>query len=277
MGTELKEQASLFHIFPAENKRNPSEFFIRYDKHITGAGSRHYYLKYEANITGCTTGPLTLSAEIGEKFTAQSKTSKLHLCASMTNTVQDWTEGQELYVNCRRHSLFKMDGYVAMRSRPMFVNSPSVENGSDQPENEKLYEMIGVSLFQKEEDKSIYTQFRLMAQDQSAKSKNEEEKKDEEEEVFDLLFGSEYTVQRQRSGAMNTGRRERQADQLSKKRHNREREAVREKTSTADGFRERLVGTNVEHQNKPIRSRSTNPASSEEFRKVRVVRKQQQN
>ena len=163
MGTEQKEQASLFHFTPAGMDQSPSEFMIRYDKQEKGQGTLHYFLQFDANIFGSKKEPLELIQELGDRFTIQGESSLTYLCTSVTKTLQDWIEGQALYLRCSRHSMFKMNGYVGMRPR------------KNRNETHYTHETTGMSVLQKEESN---TQFHLMAVEELRRVRDQQDHSD---------------------------------------------------------------------------------------------------
>lgn len=161
MGTRHKEHASLFQLQPAGTNQNPNEFLIRYEKHEQGQNTLYYYLKFDGNLFGFTTKPLQLSSELGDRFTLQSPNRVPYLCTHLTRTLQDWREGQTLYVKGLRHSLLMMNGYVGMKS---LESIPS--------ESHYTHETVGVSALDK---KDRYTLFSLLPQEESRVSLGEDD------------------------------------------------------------------------------------------------------
>ena len=136
MGTKSTEDASLFHIIPIGDPTRPSEFHIaywgkrgrQYTTHVDDLFRTHneagpplpHYLSIDTDIVGKSKGCLSLKTctEIKKaRFSLHNRVQSSFTCLMCTSTPIDlcsWLEGEQFYIKCSYHSIFKVDGYIAI-------------------------------------------------------------------------------------------------------------------------------------------------------------------
>ena len=137
VGTDSEANASLFFITPTEDTNHPSEFFItHYEKEFNEEeqfnkkdpfikmqikrSQRPCHVASNSNMLGFSSQPLDLKSTVRTqhaRFCLHSRVQQsfaFMMCLSTPVSLSDWTEGEELYINCSQRS-FKVDGYVAMK------------------------------------------------------------------------------------------------------------------------------------------------------------------
>ena len=136
VGTKSTEDASLFHIIPIGDPTRPSEFHIaywgdrgrQYTTHVDDLFRTHneagpplpHYLSIDTDIVGKSKGCLSLKTctEIKKaRFSLHNRVQSSFTCLMCTSTPIDlcsWLEGEQFYIKCSYHSIFKVDGYIAI-------------------------------------------------------------------------------------------------------------------------------------------------------------------
>ena len=129
VGTESVTDASKFYIIPTGDPTHPSDFHIafwtkkrQYHTHVDDLYRTYNkrgpplprYLSFDARKTLS----LTVSAEIKQvQFSLYSRVQSSFaymMCTSTPVPLHSWLEGEQFYIRCSHHSLFKMDGYIAV-------------------------------------------------------------------------------------------------------------------------------------------------------------------
>ena len=135
VGTESAADASLFHIIPIGDPTHPSEFHIayytrgrQYTMHVDDLYRTYneagpplpHYLSTDTDIVGKSRGSLSLKTctEIkNARFSLHSRVQSSFTCMMCTSTPIDlcsWLDGEQFYIKCSYHSIFKVDGYIAI-------------------------------------------------------------------------------------------------------------------------------------------------------------------
>ena len=136
VGTDCEANASLFFITPTEDTKHPSEFFLtHYEKESNEEhfnendpfiklqikkSQRPWHIASNSNMLGFSSQPLDLKPTVRmqqARFSLHSRVQQsfaFMMCLSTPVSLNDWTEGEEFYINCSRRSL-AVDGYVAMK------------------------------------------------------------------------------------------------------------------------------------------------------------------
>ena len=135
VGTESAADASLFYIIPIRDPTHPSEFHIafwgvsgrQYTTHVddlyrtfneAGPPLPHY-LSTDTDIVGNTKGSLSLKSYVDitqARFSLHTRIQSWFLCIMCTSTptdLGDWLQGEQFYIKCSYHTLFKVNGYLA--------------------------------------------------------------------------------------------------------------------------------------------------------------------
>ena len=135
VGTESAADASLFYIIPIGDPTHLSEFHIahwgtrerQYTTHVDDLFRTHneagpplpHYLSTDTDRLGKTKGSLCLKTSVDitqARFSLHNRIQSWFLCMMCTSTptdLGDWLEGEQFYIKCSYHSLFKVNGYLA--------------------------------------------------------------------------------------------------------------------------------------------------------------------
>ena len=134
VGTESAADASLFYIIPIRDPTHPSEFHITYytrRRHYTTHVDDLYrtfneagpplphYLSTDTDRLGKTKGSLSLKSYVDitqARFSLHTRIQSWFLCIMCTSTptdLGDWLQGEQFYIKCSYHTLFKVNGYLA--------------------------------------------------------------------------------------------------------------------------------------------------------------------
>ena len=127
VGTESAADASLFHIVQIGDPTYTSEFHIAYytkEQLFRMCNERRppipHYLSIDTNLIGKNKGLLSLKVCTENKkayFSLHSKVQSTFTCMMCTSTPIDlcsWLDGEQFYIKCSYHSIFKVDGYIAV-------------------------------------------------------------------------------------------------------------------------------------------------------------------
>ena len=136
IGTDSAADASLFHIIPIGDPTHPSEFHIaywgkrgrQYTMHVDDLFRTYHkdgpplphYLSTDTNIVGKSKGSLSLKTctEIKKaRFSLHNRVQSsftFMMCNSIPIDLCSWLDGEQFYIRCSYHSIFKVDGYLAV-------------------------------------------------------------------------------------------------------------------------------------------------------------------
>ena len=163
VGTESAADASFFYIIPTGDLDHPSDFHIAYwtrkrqfhmhvddlyrTYNIRGPPLPHY-LTFNRKCT------LSLEASVEIKQACFSLHSRVQtsfawmMCTSTPVNLTSWLEGEQFYIRCCHHSIFKTNGYLAVmkkKDKSETKNEDGMENEEDRSNSYKLTTVFSVA------------------------------------------------------------------------------------------------------------------------------------
>lgn len=217
IGTNCKENASLFFISPTDDLHHPSEFCIKHYKQQefddtdpfmkiqVKTSQQPQYVASNSNLLGFSSRPLDMKSTLltqKARFSLHSRVQRSFTCMMCMSTpvsLNDWIEGEELYIKCCQRS-FKVDGYVAMKERNSSNTSSSDTNCKEKAQTDTYMTRTVASMKDptKTEDRGMLFQLsrckqkKPQSQEPLQSYSDDETSLEDERYAFDcLLLGSE--------------------------------------------------------------------------------------